>query len=106
MLLKLNSANEIIEYCEIGTLGEGSIEFLGDLPTDFYDTFLPKKYLLQDESVIANSSYTAPTNDLPTLPPTAEQQALTAMAQQAAEHQQHISSLEKALTALAQGGKN
>lgn len=40
----------------------------------------------------------------PVVRPTAEQESLTAIAQQMADQQQHIDSLEKALTALAQGG--
>lgn len=40
----------------------------------------------------------------PVVRPTAEQESLTAIAQQMANQQQHIESLEKALTTLAQGG--
>lgn len=36
--------------------------------------------------------------------PTSEQESLTAIAQKMADQQQHIASLEQALTALAQGG--
>lgn len=38
--------------------------------------------------------------------PTTEQESLTAIAQKMADQQQHIESLEQALTALAQGGAN
>lgn len=38
--------------------------------------------------------------------PTTEQESLTAIAQKMADQQQHIASLEQALTALAQGGAN
>lgn len=38
--------------------------------------------------------------------PTTEQESLTTIAQKMADQQQHIASLEQALTALAQGGTN
>lgn len=40
----------------------------------------------------------------PVVTPTAEKQAITALAQQSADQQSHIDSLEQAITALAQGG--
>lgn len=55
---------------------------------------------------ITADEYAKQSEQPPVPEPTSEQESLTAMAQQIAAQQQHILSLEKAITALAQGGTN
>lgn len=45
-----------------------------------------------------------PQPDVPTLEPTSEQQSITGLAQLIADQAEHITSLEQAITLLAQGG--
>ncbi|GAA3608292.1 DUF2977 domain-containing protein [Secundilactobacillus similis] len=103
MRLVLNDKNEIIEFASLGDL-TGSVEFDGKVPDDFDKKFKPSFYLLQNDTVTVNPSYVAPVEKMPDSQPTAEQESLTAIAQQMADQQQHIESLEQALTALAEGG--
>lgn len=55
---------------------------------------------------ITADEYAKQSEQPPAPVPTTEQESLTALAKQLADQQQHIVSLEKALTALAQGGTN
>ena len=97
-----NKNNEIINYAIVGGFTEGIV--VDTIPEGFEANFKPSFYLLQNGTVVANPNYVAPVESTPDSGPTAEQESLTAMAQQMASQQQHIVSLEQALTALAQGG--
>lgn len=52
--------------------------------------------------LVLDDDYTPPAIDDTKPEPTAEQLSITALAQQSADHAQHISSIESAITALAQ----
>ncbi|MCG0635018.1 hypothetical protein IMAU80128_03387 [Lactiplantibacillus plantarum] len=74
-----------------------------DMPDNATTVMLPSNQMITDihKYVFDGSGWTggsAINNS------TTEQQALTAMAQKMADQQQHIESLEQALTALAEGG--
>lgn len=105
--------NEIIEYATVGGFVDGGQEINDSLkPKDFDNNFRPSYYLYQDDQIIVNPNYEEPTVDIP-IPepsgPSAEQQAITDLAINSAEHDQHIQSIEEAITALAQsqmGGTN
>lgn len=102
MQISVNDKKEIIGYAVTGSLTDAII--VDKVPEDFMANFKPSFYLLQNGTVIVNPNYVAPVESTPDSRPTAEQESLTAIAQQMADQQQHIASLEKALTALAQGG--
>ncbi|MDL2061563.1 DUF2977 domain-containing protein [Lactiplantibacillus paraplantarum] len=101
MQLVVNEQQQIIAYSVLGNIA-GSVAYDGTVPDDFAINFVPNLYLLQSNMIVKNPDYVAPT--VSPEAPTVEQQALTVMAQQVADQQQHIVSIEKALTALAQGG--
>ncbi|GJI52560.1 DUF2977 domain-containing protein [Lactiplantibacillus plantarum] len=103
MQLLINDQQAITGYVTTGSVDQG-IEYTGTIPDGFETNFKPSFYLLQDSVIVANPNYVAPIEPTPDSGPTAEQESLTAMAQQMAVQQQHIASLEQALTALAEGG--
>ncbi|ALC09303.1 DUF2977 domain-containing protein [Lactiplantibacillus plantarum] len=103
MQLLINNQQAIIGYVTVGSADQG-IEYTGTLPDGFEENFKPSFYLFQNGTIIANPNYVTPVEPTPDSRPTSEQEALTAIAQQMADQQQHIASLEQALTALAQGG--
>lgn len=103
MQLLVNDQQEITSYVIFGGL-VGGIDYVGPVPDTFTDDFKSKRYCLQDDVIVLNSAYVAPTPTEPKQAPSPEQQSLTAVAQQMAEQRQYIASVEQALTALAQGG--
>ncbi|MDN6014951.1 MAG: DUF2977 domain-containing protein [Lactiplantibacillus plantarum] len=104
MQILVNSENEITDYVLLGQ-SAGGIEIENEaLPDNFFETFKPKCYLYKDGQIILNENWVDPNTIPKSATPTTDQQAITAMAQQMADQQQHIASLEQALTALAQGG--
>lgn len=107
MFILINDNGEIVAYADYGSI-EGSIEFGGSVPDDFEANFKPNFYLLQNNEIVVNQNYKEPTVDIPEPQPSAEQQAITDLAINSAEHDQHIQSIEEAITALAQsqGGTN
>ncbi|TBX37638.1 DUF2977 domain-containing protein [Lactiplantibacillus paraplantarum] len=105
MKIKVDSKGKIIGYVLIGDNPDYDTAVdINTLPEDFFDNFSPEYYLFVNGNVVTNPNYVTPVEPTPDSGPTAEQESLTAMAQQMADQQQHIASLEKALTALAQGG--
>lgn len=109
MEIRTNDKNEIMEYAVFGGLSNG-IEIDDSLkPVDFDHLFKPSFYLYQDNQIVVNPNYEEPTISIPEPQPSAEQQAITDLAINSAEHDQHIQSIEEAITALAQsqmGGTN
>lgn len=106
MQILVNDESEITDYVLLGQ-STGGIEVVSEeLPDNFFDAFKPKYYLYKDGQIILNKNWVDPNTITKSETPTAEQQAITAMAQKMADQQQHIASLEQALTALAQGGTN
>ncbi|WP_432224499.1 DUF2977 domain-containing protein [Lactiplantibacillus argentoratensis] len=106
MQFDLSENKEILAYATLGGLTDGVEVHDPVLPDDFEKNFKPSFYLLQNGTVIVNPNYVTPVEPTPDSRPTAEQESLTAIAQKMADQQQHIASLEQALTALAQGGAN
>lgn len=104
MQIIVNDKNEITDYVLLGQ-SSGGIEIANEtLPDNFFDTFKPGCYLYKDGQISLNENWVDPNTISKSTTPTSDQQAITAMAQQMADQQQHIASLEQALTALAQGG--
>lgn len=103
MQLLTDDQQAITGYVTTGSVEQG-IEYTGTLPDGFEVNFKPSFYLFQNGTVVANPNYVEPVEPTPDSGPTAEQESLTALAKQLADQQQHIASLEQALTALAQGG--
>ncbi|MDF2313772.1 DUF2977 domain-containing protein [Lactiplantibacillus pentosus] len=103
MQLLINNQQAIIGYVTVGSADQG-IEYTGTLPDGFEENFKPSFYLFQNGTIIANPNYVTPVEPTPDSRPTPEQESLTAMAQQVAEQQKHIASLEQALTALVEEG--
>ncbi|WP_087842080.1 DUF2977 domain-containing protein [Lactiplantibacillus plantarum] len=104
MQFDINENKEILAYAILGGLTDGVEVHDPVLPDDFEENFKPSFYLLQNGTVVANQNYVASVEPTPDIRPTAEQESMTAIAQQMADQQQHIASLEQALTALAEGG--
>lgn len=103
MQLLINDQQAITGYVTTGSVSQG-IEYDGALPDGFEENFKPSFYLFQNGTIVANQNYVTPVEPTPDSGPTAEQESLTAMAEQIADQQQHIASIEQALTALTQGG--
>lgn len=103
MQLLINDQQAIIGYVTVGSADQG-IEYTGALPDGFEENFKPSFYLFQNGTIIANPNYVTPVEPTPDSGPTPEQESLTAIAQQVADQQKHIASLEQALTSLAEGG--
>ena len=57
---------------------------------------------LIDGHLVVDADYTPPVETPAELEPTAEQLSITAIAQQSSDNEQHIKSVEEAITALAQ----
>lgn len=59
MRLQVNDSNEIIAYATSGDIN-GSTDYSGTVPDDFYDKFKPSFYLLQNNEISENPNYVAP----------------------------------------------
>jgi len=105
MEIKTENNGLIMAFAEIGGIEDGK-EINTVLHEGFADEFEPGKYKLSNDQVILNPDYESPSYTEPSLTATAEQISLTSIAKQMADQQQHIASLEQALTALSQGGAN
>lgn len=103
MQVKTDSEGLIMAYALIGEIADGT-DIIDELPANFVVDFQPGKFKLTNNGITVNDSYVEPVVSQPVSEPTAEQESLTAIAQQMADQQQHIGSLEQALTVLAQGG--
>lgn len=69
MKLELNEKNEIISYLKYGGVdGINFMEFDGAIPDDFEKDFKPYFYLLQNDEIVENPDYVAPSNDVPSGP--------------------------------------
>lgn len=104
MQFEINNNQEILAYATLGGFTDGVEVHDPVIPDDFEKNFKPSFYLLQNGAVVVNPNYVAPVEPTLDSGPTADQESLTSMAQQMADQQQQIASLEQALTALAQGG--
>lgn len=104
MKILVNNKTEVTAYVTIGDL-PNSIDYDGVVPGDFETKFQPYFYLIQNGQLVVNPDFKELDLSIQS-EPTSEQLALTAVAQQMADQQQHIASLEQALTALAKGGTN
>lgn len=103
MEIKIDPNGLIIAYAIVGEL-DGGTTTTAQLPDNFVNEFQPNKFKLIGNQISENTDYVEPVAPVPEVTHTAEQQAITALAQQTADQQAHIASLEQALTALAQGG--
>ena len=106
MQIKIDENNLIQSYSMIGNI-DGGIEVEQSLiPNNFEIDFVPEFYKFTNGGIVVNGDYVEPISPIET--PTAEQQALTALAQQIAdndtENKTQLTSIEQALTALATGG--
>ena len=103
MEVKVDVNGLIVAFAVVGQI-DGGQQVTGEVPANFIDEFQPNKFKLIECNVVKNPDYVAPVAMEPVLSPSTEQEALTAVAQQMADQQQHIDSLESALTAIVQGG--
>ena len=103
MNILVNEQNEIVAYTNRGDI-DGATAYSGAVPDGFEANFTPSFYLLKYGVIMLNPNYADPAKTTPVVSPTAEQQAITALAQRLADQQSNIESLEQAMTALAQGG--
>lgn len=79
------------------------LEDSAEVPTNATTVMLPTDQAITDiHNYVFNDD--AWVGGQPIATATAEQQAITALAQQSADQQAHIDSLEQAITVLAQGG--
>ena len=79
------SGNEIVGYTELGG-AEGFLEFGGELPEHFYDTFRPSYFLLENNEIVVNPNYKEPTVEIPEpSEPSKEWQAINMLALQVAQ---------------------
>lgn len=101
MRLFLDDEN-VIGYELVGDT-DGGIEIDKSIcPTGFFTKFMPNLYKYDGKEITINTDYVAPSE--PEVQPTAEQQAITALAQQVADLTETNTQLEQAITALATGG--
>lgn len=103
MEVKVDVNGLIVAFAEVGQI-EGGQRVTGQVPANFNDDFQPGKFRFVENEVVENPNYVAPVATGPALAPSTEQEALTVLAQQFSDQQQHLESVEQAITALAQGG--
>lgn len=88
MKIIVDENNEIVGYATNGDIN-GSIEFDGAVPSGFFENFVPRFYLLEDNAILLNPNYQEPTVDIP-IPepsgPSAEMLAINALGIQLAKH--------------------
>jgi hypothetical protein len=87
MKLLINNKNEIESYSIWGDI-EGAIEYTGMIPDDFFSKFKPYVYLIQDNNIVDNPDYVAPTPD--TIGPSSVQQIIMQMSATMTQMQQLI----------------
>ncbi|QLL69799.1 DUF2977 domain-containing protein [Lactobacillus sp. 3B(2020)] len=95
------NGNLIIGYCSVGDL-PGTIEYTGDLPTEFQDNFASEKYLYQDGKVIINDQYEAPKPSIPGIGITGGQKVINQLGAQVANLTTEIQSLKKSDQEMSQ----
>ena len=106
MYIRTDDYGLILSYSTIGQI-DGGQKYSGSVPEDFETTFKTEKYMLQNGEINLNSEYVEPTESTAIdVQPTAEQQAITALAQQVADLTETNTQLEQAITALTTGGDN
>lgn len=98
MQLLIDEQQQITSYATFGGLVDG-IDYAGPIPATFTLDFQSGRYLLQQNVIVVNPDYVAPS--YPTEQPSDLQQAITALGEQAGDS---IKQLQQAVTALAQGG--
>lgn len=104
MYIRTDNSGLILAYSTIGQI-DGGQKYSGSVPEDFESTFKAEKYMLQNGEINLNSEYVEPVESTAiNVQPTAEQQAITALAQQVGELTATNTQLEQAITALATGG--
>ncbi|EOA09451.1 DUF2977 domain-containing protein [Pediococcus acidilactici] len=59
MKLLLNEKNEISNYILLGDI-DGTVEYDGEIPDDFEDSFKPTFYMLKDGEIVENPDYVEP----------------------------------------------
>ena len=67
MKIQINEKNETLSYVEIGDLN-GSVEFNGTIPAEFWQGFKPTLYMLKNDEIVENPDYVEPSSSLPTGP--------------------------------------
>lgn len=106
MYISTDNSGLILAYSTIGQI-DGGQKYSGLVPEDFEAMFKAEKYMLQNGEISLNSKYVEPNESTAIdVQPTAEQQAITALAQQVADLTETNTQLEQAITALATGGDN
>lgn len=68
MKLLLNEKNEILNYILLGDI-DGTVEYDGEIPDDFEDSFKPTFYMLKDGEIVENPNYVEPADTPPATSP-------------------------------------
>lgn len=66
MKLLLNEKNEILSYILLGDI-DGTIEYDGEIPDGFEDSFKPNFYMLKDGEIVENPDYVEPSDTSPVI---------------------------------------
>jgi hypothetical protein len=99
MKLLLNEKNEILSYILLGDI-DGTIEYDGEIPDDFEDSFKPSFYMLQDDEIIENSNYVEPASTPPVSSPTSMQEAVNKLGEVTAKIADDDNQIKSALNQL------
>lgn len=62
--------NIIVDYAMgSGLIGDNVVQYSGNIPDEFYEDFKPGFYMLQDDKIIENPDYVAPSDIPPVIGP-------------------------------------
>lgn len=106
MRLLINEKGEIVSYAISGGL-LGSIDFKGNVPDGFEGNFKPSFYLFQNDSIVLNPDYVAPTT--PVAGPSDSDKAIAQLTLQIAQQKAQQDKLNAQLLlqiAQLKGGNN
>jgi Protein of unknown function (DUF2977). len=92
MRLLLDDKQVIIGFVKIGAL-DGTIEYNGPIPDDFYEKFKPSFYMLKNGAIIDNPNYVEP--ESPAIGPSAIEQQVAALGYQQMQDNQDKQTLVK-----------
>lgn len=99
MKLLLNEKNEILNYVLLGDI-DGTVEYDGEIPDDFEDSFKPTFYMIKDGEIVENPDYVEPSNTPPVSSPTSMQEAINKLGEVTAKIADDDNQIKLALNKL------
>ncbi|WPK17311.1 DUF2977 domain-containing protein [Pediococcus pentosaceus] len=99
MKLLLNEKNEILNYILLGDI-DGTIEYDGEIPDDFEDSFKPTFYMLKDGEIVENPDYVEPSDTSPVNSTNSVQEAINKLGEATAKIADDDNQIKLALNKL------